>query len=73
MGSWQNARCSARSKEVRFSMEDCERTGMHDINLASRKAEEAGQFFLDLFTLWMLTEAKVNGENRIECWHIFVF
>lgn len=31
---------------VGFSMEDCSRTHqLHDLNLASRKAEEAGQSF----------------------------
>jgi len=45
-----------------FAMEDCARTGLHDRNFASRKAEEAGQSFSIYFyvyvSVWALEMLK---------------
>ena len=69
MGFWKTSVWwFAGSEEIGISMEDCARTGLHEINLASRKAEEAGQSFSIYFyvyvSVWVLE--MLNGKKGIE-------
>lgn len=56
-------------------MEDCARTGLHDLNLASRKAEEAGQSFSIYFhvyvSVWVQRNVKMErkGQKTINKFH----
>lgn len=58
----------AGSEEIGISMENRARTGLHEINLASRKAEEAGQSFsiysyVDV-SVWVLEMLKWKERDR---------
>ena len=83
MGFWYFQVLFQESKEIGclFTMEDSARSGLREFNLASRKAEEAGQSFSQFsfkFLCICLVAEKNEKEKKVEelerkWWKVWIF
>ena len=83
MGFWYFQVLFQESKEIGwlFTMEDSARSGLREFNLASRKAEEAGQSFSQFsfkFLCICLVAEKKEKEKKVEelerkWWKVWIF